>query len=89
MKKRKCRFWLFICLLLVIMPYRCTKAAAIRNLSERGRVFIQNCEGLHLDAYKDQAGVWTIGWGHTGGVYSGMKITAAQAKDYFSQDMAK
>ena len=89
MKKRKCRFWLFICLLLVIMPYRCTKAAAIRNLSERGRVFIQNCEGLHLDAYKDQAGVWTIGWGHTGGVYSGMKITEAQAQEYFSQDMAK
>jgi lysozyme len=33
-------------------------------LSEAGRAAIENREGLRLEAYKDSAGLWTIGYGH-------------------------
>ena len=32
-------------------------------------------EGLRLEAYKDAAGVWTIGYGHTQDVRPGDKIS--------------
>lgn len=35
------------------------------NLSERGIALIKSFEGLRLNAYKDVAGVWTIGYGST------------------------
>ncbi|GAB5500997.1 MAG: hypothetical protein PsegKO_33080 [Pseudohongiellaceae bacterium] len=37
-----------------------------RHISERGQRFIARAEGLRLRAYQDSAGVWTIGYGHTG-----------------------
>lgn len=40
---------------------------------------IKEFEGLCLTSYKDSAGVWTIGYGHTHGVKSGQKITEKQA----------
>ena len=37
-------------------------------------------EGCRLTAYKDSAGIWTIGYGHTGlDVYEGLRITQHQA----------
>lgn len=42
-----------------------------------------------LAAYQCSAGVWTIGYGHTAGVYKGMTITQAQAEEYLKQDVAK
>ena len=39
------------------------------------RDLIDHYEGCPLKAYKDEAGVWTIGRGHTDGVYEGMEIT--------------
>lgn len=50
---------------------------------------IKKWEALRLEAYlptKDD--VWTIGWGHTAGVYQGMKITEAQAQKFFEDDVA-
>jgi lysozyme len=35
------------------------------TLSERGAQLIQSFEGLKLTAYRDTAGVWTIGYGST------------------------
>ena len=35
------------------------------RLSESGLTLIKNFEGLRLSAYKDVAGVWTIGYGST------------------------
>jgi lysozyme len=35
------------------------------HLSENGLTLIKNFEGLRLDAYRDAAGVWTIGYGST------------------------
>lgn len=35
------------------------------QLSEKGMNIIKNFEGLRLNAYRDVAGVWTIGYGST------------------------
>lgn len=35
------------------------------QLSDHGEAFIKNFEGLRLSAYRDAAGVWTIGYGST------------------------
>jgi lysozyme len=45
-------------------------------------------EGCRLDAYQDIAGVWTIGYGHTGkDVYEGLVWTQAQADDALLHDI--
>lgn len=40
-----------------------------------------------LQAYQDNAGVWTIGYGSTEGVTQGMRITAAEAETLFRDDV--
>jgi lysozyme len=40
---------------------------------------VRRFEGCRLRAYRDVAGVWTIGWGETAGVRAGMTWTQAQA----------
>ena len=57
--------------------------------SQKGIDLIKSFEGCRLTAYKDAVGVWTIGYGHTGGVKSGQKITQAQAEDFLKADLAK
>lgn len=59
------------------------------NISEKGKQLIKKYEGCRLEAYKCPAGAWTIGWGHTSGVYEGMKITQAQADTMFDEDIKK
>jgi lysozyme len=45
-------------------------------------------ESCVLEAYQDLAGVWTIGWGHTGkDVYKGMVWTQAQADEALLHDV--
>jgi lysozyme len=45
-------------------------------------------EGCKLQAYQDLAGVWTIGWGHTGkDVYEGLVWTQQQADDALMHDI--
>lgn len=56
--------------------------------SEKGRALLKEFEGLRLTAYKDGAGVLTIGWGHTKGVFYGQVITEQQAEDFLTQDLA-
>ena len=50
---------------------------------------IKRSEACALTAYKDIAGVWTIGYGHTEGVKKGDKITAYQAEQLLRDDLAK
>lgn len=50
---------------------------------------IKSFESCRLDAYKCPAGVWTIGYGHTGNVQQGQRITAAQAEAFLKADLAK
>ena len=53
----------------------------------KGKNIICDFEGLSLQAYQCQAGKWTIGYGHTNGVYKGMVITEAQAIQFLNQDL--
>lgn len=62
---------------------------ANRKIGQAGLALIKQYEGCRLTAYKCSAGVWTIGYGHTAGVHSGMTITQAQADAYLQQDVAK
>lgn len=57
-------------------------------ISETGLSLIKKWEGLRLKAYKDVAGIWTIGYGHSG-VWEGMEITQQQADDYLKKDTIK
>lgn len=59
------------------------------NISKKGLDLIKSFEGCHLNAYRCPANVWTIGWGHTAGVYEGMKITQEQADAFLVEDMRK
>jgi len=55
--------------------------------SKSAYVLIHTFEGCHLHAYKCPSSVWTIGWGHTAGVYEGMTITREQANELLEQDI--
>lgn len=57
--------------------------------SMTGLNLIKEFEGCVLTAYQDSVGVWTIGYGHTQGVTSGMTITQIQADAYLAIDVAK
>lgn len=45
-------------------------------------------EGFSAKAYKCPAGVWTIGWGTTKGVHSGMTVSYAEAERMMKKDLA-
>lgn len=55
--------------------------------SKNGIEFIKRHEELRLKAYQDSAGVWTIGYGSTGGVRPGDVITEAQAEVKLREDV--
>ena len=62
------------------------------NVSQNGINLIKEFEGCKLTAYKCPAGVWTIGFGHTGSVdgvavSSGMKITQSKAEVLLLQSL--
>lgn len=56
---------------------------------QAGLAIIKQFEGCRLKAYKCPAGVWTIGYGHTGGVVSGQSITQTQADALLAADLEK
>ena len=57
--------------------------------SEQGLALTKSFEGLHLNAYRDCAGIWTIGYGHTGpGVSEGLTIDGAEAEAFLQADLA-
>lgn len=57
--------------------------------SPKGISLIKEFEGLSLDAYLCSAGVLTIGYGHTGGVQKGDRITAKKAEELLQDDLKK
>lgn len=57
--------------------------------SQKGVDLIKSFEGLSLSAYRDPVGVWTIGYGTTSGIKSGMRISQSQAESYLKQDLAR
>ncbi len=58
-----------------------------RKVGPRGKALVQEFENCKLQAYKDGGGVWTIGWGHTGGVKEGDTCTQAQADAWLEEDL--
>lgn len=65
-----------------------------RHVNEDGKKIIKQWEGCKLISYKDGAGVWTIGYGHTtnaGGmkVGPGLHITQLQAEQLLDSDLVK
>ena len=55
--------------------------------SQKGINLIKQHEGCKLNAYRDSVGVLTIGYGHTLGVYAGMRITLQEAEDLLKSDL--
>lgn len=56
-------------------------------LNLAGLNFIKKHESCRLQAYKCDAGVWTIGWGHIDGVREGDTCTQVQADAWLIQDI--
>lgn len=62
----------------------------LMHINNEGLSIIKESEGLSLKAYKCPAGVWTIGYGHTGrDVKKGMVITEEKATDLLRSDIAR
>ena len=59
------------------------------KVSENGIKLIKKFEGCKLTAYKDAAGVPTIGYGHTKGVKMCQKITQDEADALLKEDLEK
>lgn len=59
------------------------------RINDKGLELIKKYEGCRLLAYKCPAGVWTIGYGHTTDVKSGMAITKADAERLLLQDIKR
>lgn len=58
------------------------------QLGPKGRALIKSFEKLRYQAYRDQRGVWTIGWGHTGPeVHEFMTCDDAKADLWLAQDV--
>lgn len=56
--------------------------------SRNGLELIKRHEGCRLTVYKCPAGVWTIGYGHTGAdVVPGMTITLQRAEELLAEDV--
>lgn len=58
------------------------------DYSLKGKELTESFEGCRLTAYQDQIGRWTIGYGHTAGVYPGMVCTQEQADAWLIADIA-
>lgn len=64
----------------------------MRKISQEGLELIKRWEGLRLEAYRDTACIWTIGYGHTSNagnplVKKGMCITQKQAEEILCEDL--
>jgi lysozyme len=52
-----------------------------------GAMLTEQFEGCSLTAYADVKGVWTIGYGHTGGVQPGQTCTQEEADAWLQIDI--
>lgn len=58
------------------------------QFTDAARSLLQRLEGCRLDAYQDEAGVWTIGYGHTENVHAGDRWTQEQCDAALDADLA-
>lgn len=59
------------------------------KISQTGLDLVKHFEGLRLEAYRDVAGIPTIGYGHTSGVKMGDSITEAEAEELLRKDLER
>ena len=60
------------------------------HISEKMLDRIKRFEGLRLRAYRCPAGIWTIGYGHTGPeVREGCEVDAAEADELLRKDVTR
>lgn len=64
------------------------------KISDVGKTLIKRFEGVSLKAYRCPAGIWTIGYGHTGyvdkkPVKPGMIITKEKVEELLNLDLIK
>lgn len=74
--------------LLALIYFSIIKRVIGMRISDKGLAALKQFEALRLTAYQDSKGVWTIGWGHTGGVKAGDTCTREQADKWLKQDVA-
>ena len=58
-------------------------------INDAGRQIIMDAETLQLEAYRCPAGVWTVGYGHTGDVQPGDRVTEHQAEVILEFDLKR
>jgi len=63
------------------------------NITDQGLSLIRRLEGFRASAYKDAAGMWTIGYGHTSAAGSpqvrpGQKVSRKEADHILARDVA-
>ncbi|MDD3029982.1 MAG: lysozyme [Alphaproteobacteria bacterium] len=58
-----------------------------RRTNAAGIKLIKDFEGLHLIPYLCPGKIWTIGYGHTRTIHSGMRITPEQADILLDEDL--
>jgi lysozyme len=61
----------------------------MRRINDESLALIQRWEGLHLSTYECEAGVDTIGYGHTKTARPGQVITVAEANRLLLEDLAE
>lgn len=66
---------------------RTKKTTAVKTTSDKGLKIIKEFEGYRSTAYQCDAGVWTIGYGHTSGVKEGDTCTKEQADAWLAADV--
>lgn len=59
-----------------------------RKTNKAGVDLIKHFEGFRADAYLCPADVWTIGYGHTGGVKHYQKVTKEEAEQLLREDLS-
>lgn len=59
----------------------------MREIPERAVNFVAAKETCAVEAYVDIGGVWTIGFGHTGGVKQGDICNGEQARNWLADDL--
>ena len=57
------------------------------QISKTGIELLKHFEGCELKAYQDSVGVWTIGYGHTKGIYEGLEITQSEAEKMLQDEL--
>lgn len=62
----------------------------MRRINGLGLTLLKTLENCKLNAYQDEGGIWTLGWGHTGPeVIKGASCTQEMADALLGKDLAK